>query len=471
MIPEARVLLVDNQESELRQLSDAMMSAGIPFTACLYDAAEGITPAIKPSSSIRIIFVDLNLDDSPTPTAERIAGHVSRVIKFAIATGPFIVVFWTKHEELAADVVALLNSRYPELPQPISHSTIEKSKFHVLDAHSGDPESKSKVRAELIDVIIGKLDLEPSISSITTWETRVSLAASQTAAFLFNTLPKSGNYNAKENFGRLFALMARSAVGRDHIGAEVELALEKALLPLLEDALSNLSADADYRKRVIDAMGDPTTATPAAPFTASGINAALLLDRNPTGIKKTDRGAWIPLDAVPDADIQTLFGLTKDQLLLAAFIKPAPAGTDPNQHLTELRAALPSGATLGLVEISAACDHSQAKRRLYKYELSLFAKCSFLKAYARDWDKTKNECKQNTNLKELWVSPKISHAWAGPAPEESQLLANAMYVLGLPESSTALRTVSFRLKKPLITQVAEHYARHHSRQGIMTVST
>lgn len=456
MIPSPSILIVDNDPNELKALARGMWEAGIPFKAAEYSLVNALGEGVTPSSSIRALFVDLNLADAPDPSAETLVPHIKDVIKSAIASGPYVLVFWSKHPELADATIQLLRQRHPEITQPLKHTTLDKTAL-ILPADN-DPKFAERLQ-QLKQSVLACFTIDQALLAIGMWEDRIRMAASKTVSELFSTLPKVNDYNRAENFGPLLAYIARAAVGEKYIADAPERGLEEALIPLLQDELISTPISTDYRTAVSGAMSTPRNARPAPPYNSAILNKFYLIDSSLKGVRKTDRGAWVDIGHIDNEAFTNLFGRDRHDFILTEFLHVSTSGLTPQQKSDTAEMHL-QRAHFGLIEISAGCDHAQKKQRLYKYVLA---------AAIPDQDKELLKWDGRDRRHEgIFRFPVVHMNIGTDNTADYFILVNTMYSVGLNQESPCLGEVRFRIKEPLLNQIANHYAKHHTRPGIIS---
>ncbi len=237
------IVLVDNVQDDLDKLNQAFALSGLPCLPILYkedpDNVTGVDHVVADTRHARIIALDINLKDAGgTLDAKILYVAIADVLEKLAPTGPYYLVFWSRHKNLPDEIVTLLERPESNISAPIGYGYLDKTDF--LQADSAD------LREELLklinEVCIFRLMLG--------WEQRTSHAASYTLSNLYQiaAAPHDNGWKMEETKKKLITLVthiAHESVGHKNSKDSVNHAVERGLLPILEDKLLGMTSDKD----------------------------------------------------------------------------------------------------------------------------------------------------------------------------------------------------------------------------------
>lgn len=459
-----RVVAIDNRPDELKQITEALHAIGVPCLPILYEAdawpPENFAPA---NGSIRLVFLDLNLLDSQSLDAKSITPHTARVLKDVVKGGPYILVFWSKHADMVDEVMTLLQQRHSDgVVAPLKWAILSKLDFQL--SHDTTPaaiDANEKRKHELANKIAEVLKEPPALRALTNWETRVSASAAATLARLNDIAAEKDRWNFADTASRLSGILtwiAHETVGRQHAKNIPSDAAEQGLISALGDELSRNLRDHDYDVAWQEAM--PQIGKKDFlhdPEYAAHLNQVFHIDTS--GLDHRVRGTFVFISPKIEADaksVKSLFGgIRTVRGLKSEFI-------DLEAIEEALRDDILSSCRLGLVELSAACDFAQRKDRSLRYVLAALiphehAKFSEFRDHA-----DANKPPRSTKHEAIYRLPPIR---IGDKNFVCKL--NFRHILGLPDDSSVIGEAYFRIRSPLLDEIAYRCSTHLARPGIV----
>lgn len=361
------IVLIDDDQKELDDLNKAFLLAGLPCFPVKYeidpDNDTGIDHLNIDTSHVRVIAIDLNLNELPNIEATAFYPSIESVLRKINPQCPYLLLFWTKNSDIAGEVIELLKERSSsEILAPIQYGNLDKAEF--LD----QPD-------KLSNSIKNEIDQVKVFKSLLLWEERVAKAVSQSVSELYDlSLEDEITWDfdkTSENFSQIISHIAHESVGKKNVVSNTNFAIESGLLPVIEDRLLRIQWGQEE---------DLNTAWETC-LPNLGRNLKLLSEKASTGLNSfysieelssehpsDSRGVFvkIPNDFLEDtAKCAGLFGseyCISDVIKNEFLINNKPA-------LSEVRDAAIEELSIGWLEIGAACDHAQSKNRLQRYIL------------------------------------------------------------------------------------------------------
>src|SRR5260370_14122327 len=177
-----RIVAIDNDERELKQIQDAHVLARIPCLPIQYDAARWAPQGLsKLCIAVRIVLLDLNLLEGQ-PNAETITPYIAEVLAAVVPSGPYILVFWSNHKPLVEEVMARLADRHrKEVTPPIHYTLLDKQDFQLTE----DAAKNEVVAKRLSKKVEDLLHDIPILEMLAEWESRVGTAAARAVSRLY----------------------------------------------------------------------------------------------------------------------------------------------------------------------------------------------------------------------------------------------------------------------------------------------
>ena len=129
MIENNRILIVDDVEKDLNQLSDMFYRKGVGCRSFIYD---GFTFPEAPLKGVRFAFFDINLKhaNQDSDIYATLKEAITRYISYD--NGPFVLVFWSKNTDMIDGFSRFVNRTDDDFKNkihPILFEAIDKSLF------------------------------------------------------------------------------------------------------------------------------------------------------------------------------------------------------------------------------------------------------------------------------------------------------------------------------------------------------
>lgn len=411
-----RIIVVDNSQDDLNKIAREFNLKGIGCRTILYD---GVSFPDEPFTDVRIAFFDVNLGQAFSETdkyailEDAIGSYISQ------ENGPFVLIFWTNNAQWKDGFINYVN-RDPE-SENIVRDHIRPYYISVIDKTAiSERNPLERLLREQLDNQLVELCLN--------FDEQLKIASEKTFANLLSMVPigdEWGRPNLFENeLRKMFALIAISSWGMQNAKENPDGAINDAILPVVEYSLPQYKIWRNFINEYLmplQSSKDIQLTDKTIPFK---LNKFFLVDEKNINIKS--RGAVVKLKTEL---FENYIGI--DYLTW----KKNEFGESPN-----LQNAFPIA-----VEISAACDFSQNKKRIYKYLMGIGCR---------------QRISNNTNKKNIIVVETIIY--------DNQPLFIAFdfnYVLVDYEPSI-IESMLFGFKKEMMDMIGNQYANHLSRIGI-----
>jgi len=319
MFGPVRAVIVDDTPSHLFNISAGFSAAGIPCTPYWYDRSEiSLKKKLKPSPPegghefLRVIFTDLNLDESTGGIAEAIGAVINVVLAQLIASdgGPYALVFWTGVSFTIDEIRDEINERLKvmDILLPIAIDGIKKGKF--LTVPSSDAKGEDVLNRlfndtfekdeSLKDEVIRILDKHGLLRMLSEWESRAIHAAGKSTNNLFNAakLGVSDEDDMTSVLQKVSGLIALEVAGKSAALSHTAKAFDAAMLDVLVDSFSQSVSDDKYSKIVEnelkDVISSKITIDKSEQIMAK-LNTMFHIDRDMQNVCVDDRGVVIDL--------------------------------------------------------------------------------------------------------------------------------------------------------------------------------
>ena len=439
-----RFIVVDDKKDHLRSIVEAFEKLGTACMGVLYDSETPPDP--EWFRRVRVLFLDIHLISSvPATTSDQHFGLIADMLESYISEdgGPFLLVIWTEHENLAQQLIEYLDDALSEKPQarPLAIAPFSKNTFINVD--SGDAHDLLALRDKIVSVISDV----PQLGSLLTWENDALMATSSTLSSVVDLVPTS--MRKSETFApeldNVLSLLAEKAVGRPHALTDPRTAIMSVLAPILEDKIVNRTVSAEVEeiwKRSITKVPSPTPDASVAGKVNRMIHVAL---PSPEIISPSDWGAVMafPKKWCTKCELKRRFDVTINQLLGDEF-KLRKDDRKPNR--------------LRLIRVGAVCDHAQRRAGPIPFLLGV--------EIPEGIERIEDSSGAFRPPAAEWSSPVLVVAEEnGPF----ELVINARYQVNLTADEVKKWTALYRLREQLLMQVIVHASTYHSRPGIMNL--
>ncbi len=430
MIENNRIIIVDDDEADLQKLSSVFHTHGVGCKSFHYD---GFNFPAEPLIGVRFAFFDINLIQA-NQDADINASLKDAISQFiSIENGPFILIFWSKNTDKITqfrDFINRSDDDFKKKLKPILLETIDKSEF----IEKGDS------LKEKLDSILSK----DFAKCLVGFEEEVLTAANQTLDILLSTIPYGNNWGETTDFDKncqdVFSKIAVASFGFNRAKSDPDAAIKESITPIFESLLLQKSTTywKDYLQPLKNAKRHSEISFPPM-FSPAKLNTIFHIDTYKIEERlKTERGA---VCGIPEEQLDNVFNNVFKISHSDWFARTFP-GLKKNDRTSSIIIAL---------EISAACDFSQDKKRTNKFMLGALIEEDSLENLDR------------TTVGDFLLIPSFSFN-----------IEDKHYIIGLnlnytfieQENSLFLSNPKFILRKEIMDMIGNRYANHVSRIGI-----
>lgn len=438
MFPSAKVLAIDDDENDLNNIRDGLHAAGI---ACVPIHFALPLPDLAPAQGVRIVFLDLNLVGGHRNAAE-LADIAGQTLKRYLATGPYLLVFWSVQAADVDEVVRLLKVRHADAPAPLAVGVMDKAELRLPEQTAEDYDTRLDA---LKQRILREVAKSPQLVALLHWEAKLAESAGKAFGEL-STLATGANpwdFEAVEGrFRTILGKIARES-GGVHADANRAKAMQRGLAPLLDDFMGANLTDVGYNSAWKAATPEPLGACKELPAGVSiaQLNTRYLYDLAVPG--NGERGALVEIAV--RASWKTHFGFTRQQMMELSI----------NRGESKNIAETLKSCRCFLLECSAACDYAQGNERLLRFVFCTLIPERYLKTKK---DKLVKACHEG-----IYRFPVLKLG-----RENVILEANFRHVVGLPADHKLLGKPLLRVRPQALDAMLQQYAHHTSRLGLLS---
>jgi len=438
MFPSAKVLAIDDQEDDLNDIRDGLHAAGI---ACMPIHFTLPLPDLAPAQGVRIVFLDLNLVGGPLDAAQ-LADIAGQTLKKYVATGPYLLIFWSVQADAVDDVVRNLRERHADAPAPLTIGVMDKVELKLPDKAA---ENYGARLDTLKKRILQEVAKSPQLVALLHWEAKLAESAGQAFSELSSLATGSNPWDFGAVEGRFRAILGKIAreSGGVHADDNRAKAMQRGLAPLLDDFMGAKPMEDDYNLVWKAATPEPLGDCKALP---AGMNFAQLNTRylyDLTVPAKGERGALVEIPA--RAAWKTYFGCNRQQMMELSINR---------SEIKDIAETL-KNCRCFLLECSAACDYAQGNDRLLR-----FVFCTLI---PQDKLRTKKNKLVKVCHEGIYRFPILR-----VGKEDVILDANFRHVLGLPADHKLLGAPLLRVRPQALDAMVQQYAHHTSRLGLLS---
>lgn len=461
-------VLIDDKEDELHEILNSIAAAGIPCIPIQYKNAPGNKSGIDhinlKNVKPRIIITDLNLTDSVNFNAKSLVGPIAKVLEPLTVYGPYILLFWSRNQDIVEEVVKELTVRFhKKINLPIHWDIISKSQF------KGKPE-------ELKDKIESLIKTNSLFNAISDWESRITHAAQKTSNALYELTtptvfePENKTEKHQEQFIKALALIGNETVGIKNALEQPSLAVDLGLSPLLQDQLHLSNLDENLWGSAIPLLGKQQTLDHGI---KSALNTFCHLEQVEPDFPKNCRGVFIEMNdeilktPAKRHKLEDRIGNTIEDLIHEEFLSQSKLGKlkpEADAFKEEARKSI----KLGFVEVSAICDQAQQKTKLHQYLLAALIPEKFEKL--TEFTNSKSEV-QNFSHIGIYRLPKVKingEIYILKLTFKYQIGTRALSnVKERTYKNTWFGKPLFRLKDQILSDISFKSAQYSSRPGII----
>jgi len=445
--PQNKIIIVDDREDELNTLSKSFLGNGIGCRPFLYD-----TVYDEPLKNVRIAFFDINLTEKRINTEGKTPEEIIRLNSpifsdLAVAinqyvhkeNGPYALFFWTKNKLVVDGFINYMQDGdrgYSDTASPIFVGYIDKDEISA--------KGEEFLSTKLLEVLNND-----KIRFYFEFESNASIAGEKTINNIHKIVPKEDKWGESEvlfeNLSKVLSKIAASTLGFEHSKEQPSKAVYEGLLPLLNNEIINCESAIDWEqllKPLYEAEKYSKLVSPSIELQRK-INGIFHIE-NPNE-NKSERGAVIEIDISTDS--LKSFNIDNLEVWIQSLLS-----IKDGEARNELRERLLKNSKLIAIEISAACDHSNKKKRINKYILGLI---------------TEPIKENDINIKgRIESSYHLGGCDFSFGTNEFQIWLNLNFVFGAIPEDNRLNNSLFILKKEIMDMLGNKYASHISRIGI-----
>lgn len=452
MIHPSSVIAVDDDPQELATIVQALRQLDV---ACLPVLVEGTKVNIQaPLSGVRLVFFDINYLKAVTNDVAMFEAAATILCKvLAPDNGPYVLITWSSKADKHEGLMAHFAAHVAEIPPPAVTGFLQKEKF--------TPDGAAKDGgASLREQIMSVLANQPQIRALMQWETSARRAAGDVICSLLDLFSREDRFAARYGpaLHGVLTHIARSAVGSENVAADRRGALNEALVPMLFDRLMHqLPADGE-----VELWADAITLAPevSSPDPAHGphLNALSHIARAGSGpMVAGDRGVVFTL---PNGVGEMMAARTQRTLqeIAGDFVSSQAKGQN--------KASPPDVAEVAqhcrwvFVGMRAICDQAQAKGIMRPVVLALEVPGTM---------KDKGLGLRFNNHGAISVTPCFMvPPPGGGAPSNRRLIVDWHWTTSLSDVEMAGATLLYRVREPLMSQLASQMSGYSARPGIIT---
>lgn len=431
----ARYVIVDDNEIELKQLSDCLQRIGAPCLPLRYDEAEGIDA--KHLRGVRLLFLDLHLTTgAQTTDVASAAGVIAAILEEGISpvAGPYVIILWTKHQEQRDAFEAYIMNNLDPLKRPLAVVSLDKNEY--LASTAGE---------KLLTDVKSVVETDPRLRALLDWEREVLKAAGQTLSEVGALVapPDRTASRFSERLDEVLSLLASEAVGAENALRDPYSAVNAALMPILSDRIANQRNEPDSHNIWLAAVTKIGAVSPPSLEEAAKLNTMLHVAR--VGTEELKPGAWGAVTILPDADLAepemlARFGLLSKPMLSDIFC----VDKKPDRR----------SSRLCVVRIGASCDYAQSRVGPVPFMLGAIIPAD---AVRREGSLPKAE---------IVTPPIILDGFDRPV----RIVFNAHLTVTMVHTEFANWSPLGRLREPLLMQITTHGAQNSTRPAIIAFS-
>ena len=429
---ENKIIIVDDIPGHLDTLSKPFYDNGIGCKCFNYDVNYN-----TPLKNVRVAFFDIRINPTGGGSEGQRLNDIATAIKqyIHVDNGPFALIFWTSNKSEIEAIKKYIHERHNDCPKPFLVDFIDKDEF--LD-------NPDKLTSKLEEVLG-----DETLKILFEFERVSSQSASMTINQLYEIIPRNDTWgeteNFKENFEKVFSKIAVQNSGYNYAKHNPDKGVVLSLLPILNHHIENMH-DSEKWKNYLTTITNSTSyskVTYPDDFNEGKLNSIFHIKK--TNGDKEVRGTVIELDKGNQIILNSLNISKIDDW----FNNLIPFNKDKDEIKKQMR----SDSKLIAVEISAACDFSNNKKRINKYALGFITPLINFKEDIND--EIRIESSYHVGCANFNFDGKDFQIWL-----------NLNFVIGTKPDDPRLGAARFVLKKEIMDMIGNKYASHVSRIGI-----
>lgn len=446
LTPQNRIILVDDQKSELDNLTEVFLQTGLGCRPFEYEPTYS-----TPLKDIRLAFFDINITEKSVDTTglsqeEIEKANTSIYNDLAVAinqyidkeNGPFALVFWTKNQPLVSGFL-----KYMQDPK---RGFTDTAKPFLIDSWD-----KTEIDSTNIEQKLNELLSNDKVKFFFEIEEFSRDAGSKTIGLLNSIIPKDENWGEnKMYFENLDKVLSKISVNVLGFEFAKESPISGSYIGLSQIILKEfLDLESSINPKVLLSTLDAATkfkdvAFPED-FSQSKLNSIFHITEGE--YEKDTRGCMIELDKSKRGLLNWLN--IKNEDINVWFNNLIPFKKEASAKKKEVR----GDSKFICIEISAACDYSNKKPRTNEYILG-FLTPSF------DYKENIDSHRRSDFSYHLGGSNFMING------KERQIWLNMNYVFSAKKDAPCLGNSICKLNKEIMDMLGHKYASHISRIGI-----
>ena len=411
-----RIIVVDNSQDDLNKIAHEFNLKGIGCRTILYD---GVSFPDEPFKDVRLAFFDVNLGQAFSDNDKYAILENAIESYISVDNGPFVLIFWTNNVLWKDGFVNYVN-RDPE-SENIVRDKIKPYYISVIDKTSiSERNPLEKILREQLGNQLVELCM--------IFDDQLKVTSEKTFSTLLSMVPVGDEWGRPNLFEtelkKVFSMIAISSWGIQNAKENPDGAINDAILPVVAHSLPQYRIWRNFLNAYIASLNGCKDIQLIDESIPLRLNNFFLIDEN--AINTKSRGVVVKLKS---DHFEQYFGVDFQTWRKSEF------GESPN-----IQDAFPIA-----IEISAACDFCQQKKRTYKYLMGIAC------------DKKINNSQKKENI--LIIKPLIYDK----NPIYVAFDFNYIFVDYIP---SIIETILFGFKKEMVDMIGNQYANHISRIGI-----
>jgi hypothetical protein len=453
--PLNRIIIVDDQITELQRLANAFLKNGLGCRTFEYDKSYN-----EPLDKVRLAFFDVDLGEKNINTnglsqeeIEAASTSIYNDLAFAInqyiskSNGPYALIFWTKNKPLIEGFKKYVNNPdrgYSNTAKPYLIECFDKNELTET----------SNVVPKLDELLIND-----KIKFYLELEENARLAGSNTVDKLHSIIPKDEEWSVNtkyfENIDKVLSKIAVNVLGYDYAKKKPIKGVYEGLSQLILKEFLDSNKGINPQKLMSSLLNSNEQKEIEFPekIIANKLNTIFHIDES-NDFSNSERGGVfeIKLDSLKSEEFKPSYHFS-----LSAYFKSLE--TFNSELFFRLRSDLEEDVVLKIkseiefiaVEISASCDYSQNKMRNNKFILGILTPTI-------GYDKLDLK-----SISKSLLYKEIPNFYYNE--KEYSIYLNLNFVFSDSELSF-IGKPKFILKKEIIDMIGNRYANHVSRIGI-----
>lgn len=414
-----RIIVVDNEQKDLDKIAHEFNVKGIGCRTILYD---GFTFPEKPYTDVRLAFFDVNLGQVSSDQEKYAVLEHAMKAYISEENGPFILIFWTNNSAWKDGFVKYVNrDKDNEL-----RNKIKPYHISIIDKTSISPNNTLE---SILEKQLGNQIVEPCLN----FDELLRIASDKAINKLLSIVPNGEDWGEtsifEENLKKILTKIAISSWGENNAKDNPDRAINEALIPIVSHSIPREEIWSNFLdKNLFDEKNLNNDSLFKSNNILLSLNNYFHIEEG-EDINKESRGVVIKLKS--DKSFKDSFNIDFNTWKTDEF------GNSP-----KIQNAFPIA-----VEISAACDYSQQKKRYLKYLMGIGNDQPLnIPSTKKNISTIENICFQHDG-KEMYIALDFNYIFV--ACDDS-----------------IIDSILFRFKKEMMDMIGNQYANHISRIGI-----